>query len=80
MSGTPARDVKHDPKTVYHGPHPCHRCGGMVCTVAADQGGQAYDYPAGPIYPNSEFPEHRCAGAMKEEDGGTLGAVTPQKA
>jgi hypothetical protein len=66
MGTVPINSAKYDPHTVYYGPHPCERCGGMICKVSIDQGGKEYDYPAGPIYPNTKWVEHKCPAAMKE--------------
>ena len=45
---------------VFYGPHPCEACGGMICKAARAQGGEEFDYPEGPIYPNTEWKRHAC--------------------
>jgi len=50
------------PKIIYYGPHRCEECGVMICRVAREQGGDSFDYPDGPIYPNTQWKEHQCLG------------------
>ena len=45
---------------VFYGPHPCEACGGMICKASRGQGGEEFDYPEGPIYPNTEWKRHSC--------------------
>lgn len=45
---------------VFYGPHPCERCGEEIAKVAREQGGDEYQYPEGPVYPNSEWRPHKC--------------------
>ena len=47
-------------KIVYYGPHACGQCGVMVCKMAQGFGGNAFTYPEGPIYPNTEWHVHVC--------------------
>lgn len=49
------------PSLVYYGPHQCPGCTAMICRVSIEQGGRMYEYPDGPIYPNTEFWPHICA-------------------
>jgi hypothetical protein len=48
---------------IYYGPHKCHRCDKIICKVAVEQGGEEYDYPEGPIYPNTDWVLHVCEGS-----------------
>lgn len=48
-------------RTVYYGPHECDGCGKPIVRVALEQGGQKFDLPDGPIYPNSDWPVHECS-------------------
>ena len=45
---------------IFYGPHPCEACGGMICKASRGQGGEEFDYPEGPIYPNTEWKRHAC--------------------
>ncbi len=47
-------------KITYYGPQPCTNCGVNVVKMAERWGGTAFTYPAGPIYPNTEWPPHVC--------------------
>lgn len=47
-------------KIVYYGPHACNQCGAMICKMAQGYGGNAFTYPDGPIYPNTEWHVHVC--------------------
>jgi hypothetical protein len=47
-------------KIVYYGPHPCENCGVMITRMGREFGGNAFTYPAGPIYPNTEWHPHVC--------------------
>lgn len=47
-------------KIVYYGPHPCSNCGDMICKMGNEFGGNAFAYPNGPIYPNTEWHPHVC--------------------
>lgn len=50
-----------DRKLIYYGPHEC-QCGARICRVALEQGGEKFDYPQEPIYPNSVWKRHECPG------------------
>lgn len=61
--------VAHDPSLVYYGPHACADCYSdlpldavrpavMIAKLSFEQGGQAFDYPDGPIYPNTVWTPH----------------------
>ena len=47
-------------KIIYYGPHACENCGAMICKMAHEFGGNAFTYPEGPIYPNTEWHLHVC--------------------
>jgi hypothetical protein len=47
-------------KIVYYGPHRCQNCGAMICKAGMEFGGTAFNYPQGPIYPNTEWHPHIC--------------------
>lgn len=49
-----------DPRAIYYGPHACDKCGKMICRLALEQGGEKFDYPEGPVYPNSKWNPHIC--------------------
>lgn len=49
-----------NPKLVYYGPHECSNCGVMVAKMGAEFGGNSFNYPEGPVYPNSEWQPHVC--------------------
>ena len=64
-----------DVRIIYYGPHPCDDCGGLICRVSLEQGGDKFDYPEGPIYPNTVWRPHSCKINEKENDNST--ANTP---
>lgn len=45
---------------VFYGPHPCDDCGKMICKASREQGEVKFDYPDGPIYPNTSWNLHHC--------------------
>lgn len=47
-------------KIVYYGPHPCPNCGMDITRMGNEWGGNAFTYPNGPIYPNTEWHPHVC--------------------
>lgn len=47
-------------KIVYYGPHPCENCGAMIVRMGREFGGNAFNQPNGPIYPNTEWHIHVC--------------------
>lgn len=47
-------------KIIYYGPHPCDNCGVIICKTGREFGGNAFTYPDGPIYPNTEWQPHIC--------------------
>ena len=48
-------------RIIYYGPHACSNCGRNICKTGTEFGGNAFDYPSGPIYPNTEWHPHICA-------------------
>lgn len=55
-----------DPRIIYYGPHACDVCGELICRVSLEQGGDKFDYPEGPIYPNTVWQPHSCKINEKE--------------
>jgi hypothetical protein len=53
-------EITLDPALVYYGPHKCEGCGELVCRLALESGGEQFDYPSTPIYPNTNWTLHRC--------------------
>jgi hypothetical protein len=51
-----------DPERVFYGPHPCVHCGWMIVKEGnlepGDHRGAEFDYPDGPIYPNTRWVPH----------------------
>jgi hypothetical protein len=47
-------------KIIYYGPHACANCGVMIAKMGHEFGGNAFTYPEGPIYPNTEWQPHVC--------------------
>jgi hypothetical protein len=47
-------------RIIYYGPHACHNCGVMICKMGHEFGGNAFTYPEGPVYPNTEWHPHVC--------------------
>lgn len=47
-------------RIIYYGPHACENCGAMICKMGHEFGGNAFTYPSGPIYPNTEWHPHVC--------------------
>lgn len=47
-------------KIIYYGPHACDNCGEMICRAGYDWGANRFNYPTGPIYPNTEWHPHIC--------------------
>ncbi len=45
-------------RIVYYGPHACQNCGVLICKMGIEFGGNAFSYPEGPIYPNTEWHPH----------------------
>lgn len=55
-----ARLLRRFMNVVFYGPHRCERCGRMIAKAEREQGGKEYDYPEGPIYPNTKWRRHSC--------------------
>lgn len=47
-------------KIVYYGPHDCSNCGSSVVKMGIEFGGNMFDQPPFPIYPNTEWHVHVC--------------------
>ena len=47
-------------RIIYYGPHLCSNCGVLICKMGYQFGGNAFTYPDGPIYPNTEWHPHVC--------------------
>lgn len=47
-------------RIIYYGPHACTNCGVTICKMGLEFGGNAFTYPSGPIYPNTEWHPHVC--------------------
>lgn len=47
-------------RIVYYGPQICYNCGVNVCKMGHEFGGNTFNYPEGPIYPNTEWFPHVC--------------------
>ena len=65
--GQPERDKRilaltTDSSIIYYGPHPCPDCCRKICRVSISQGGETFDYPKGPVYPNTNWKLHVCTG------------------
>ncbi len=45
---------------VFYGPHACARCKKPIAKAGIEFGGEEFDYPDGPIYPNTEWARHNC--------------------
>ena len=51
-------------RIIYYGPHACENCGEVVCKMGKEFGGNSFDYPNTPIYPNTEWHPHVCSPEM----------------
>ncbi len=47
-------------RITYYGPHPCENCGVTITKMGNEFGGNAFTYPKGNIYPNTEWHVHVC--------------------
>lgn len=47
-------------RIAYYGPHSCENCGVNICKMGTEWGGNAFTYPTGPIFPNTEWHPHVC--------------------
>jgi hypothetical protein len=55
-------------RVIFYGPHGCDRCGRMIAKASLEQGGRAYNYPSGNIYPNTEWEPHVCSRTGMSDD------------
>jgi hypothetical protein len=60
-------------KIVYYGPFACQGCGATIVRMGQEHGGNAFDQPDGPIYPNTEWHVHVCA--AQKGDGATSAQI-----
>lgn len=60
-------------KIIYYGPHACENCLATICRMGREWGGNSFDYPAGPIYPNTEWHAHICDPAYVQRFSGLNG-------
>lgn len=47
-------------KIIYYGPHACDNCSATIVKMGLEFGGNMFDQPSGPIYPNTEWHVHVC--------------------
>jgi hypothetical protein len=47
-------------RRVFYGPHLCQKCGRMIVRASFEDGGESFDQPDGPIYPNTVWVQHVC--------------------
>lgn len=81
----PTDYVKHlsfrNSKIVYYGPHCCGNCGVLIAKMGHEFGGNAFTYPTGPIYPNTEWHPHVCdperVAAMPRPDEPAINPAPP---
>lgn len=59
-------------RIVYYGPHECQNCGATVVKMGAEFGGNTFDQPQGPIYPNTEWHVHVCDPKKARTPAGTV--------
>jgi len=57
-------EICTDNQFIYYGPYPCTNCRQPICKLAEEQGGETFDYPQGPIYPNTNWTIHTCTSQM----------------
>lgn len=59
---TTSKEIRpmNDDRTFY-GPHACAICGMMIVRASHQQGGEAFDQPDVPIYPNTKWKRHACS-------------------
>lgn len=53
---------------VFYGPHSCALCGATICKASRHHGSEEFDYPDGPIYPNTVWVRHNCPGVSRPEE------------
>jgi hypothetical protein len=57
---TMAPTTFRDQRIVYYGPHTCDNCGQNIVKMGREFGGNAFNQPDGPIYPNTTWRPHVC--------------------
>lgn len=63
---------------VFYGPHECVRCGKAIAKASTQQGGEEFDYPDGPIYPNTAWDRHNCDNSKVGQPVAATAAVAPE--
>jgi hypothetical protein len=63
-------------KRTWYGPHPCIRCGKTICRTAQTDGGTEFDYPIGPIYPNTVWGFHKCQPRQTTDHGFLVDSIS----
>jgi hypothetical protein len=61
-----------DTRTFY-GPHECERCSIVIVKASREEGGEEFEQPDGPIYPNTPWQRHNC----KAAHGSDLRPIVP---
>lgn len=67
-------------RIIYYGPHACEHCGESICRMGHEFGGNAFTYPSGLIYPNTEWHPHVCDPKRVAALPGDGRAVAPSEA
>ena len=62
---------------VFYGPHPCDVCGKTIAVASRTQGGEKFEYPDGPIYPNTVWARHNCERTVEQNSGASTGFGLP---
>lgn len=62
----PKRLTFRSSRIIYYGPHACGNCGVTICKMGHEWGGNAFTYPEGHVYPNTEWHPHVCDPKMVE--------------
>lgn len=62
---------------VFYGPHNCSGCDNLIVKAAVEQGGQEFDAPEGPIYPNTQWTPHVCSGVKSAPVASVAEPATP---
>jgi hypothetical protein len=63
-------------RIIYYGPHQCENCRVLICKMGREFGGNAFTYPDGPIYPNTEWHPHVCDPKVVATCVGVVGSGT----
>lgn len=63
-------------RIIYYGPHACTNCGVTIAKMGQEFGGNAFTYPEGPIYPNTEWHPHVCDPKRASKHRAMQSAVT----